>query len=535
MKKTIVCLLATILMLNGCNHKEPNNTQAQQGELITITVSMPNELKVAYNDEKVGQGALTWEEGDQILVVGKNDEDKYIGSKKFTLSSGKGTDKASFTGRKIPNATKYDVHYGNVELKGNEVKVSMDKQKQSGNNSTDHLKRGIYLSGSVWGPGPESEYWYCYLEMKSAIMKLELSNLPTDIGTLQNVTWGVITKDGSGTYEIAAQPLELENITTSTNSLTAYVGFFPEEIKPMSNGGSFYVMLVGSAGKKVVEIPTKKGKEYRSGERYTAKISKATGEWKEYVPILDRVAERNLDQTGKQFAPDWKNTTSGYFSFEEAGNLFTEVEGEQKNLTIDGKKYFLPSKEDWYPIFYESGGEISYIAPHHNIGMRIEKIDFFGKKMSYKAEYKCYKTRVLAGLRYQGGGNFQRSAWRYSFTNNPNTSGESSDKGKYLVVEYIYLGPTDRTSIEQIANDEYWNKASNRIIRYFPACGEKIPSATRANFLGDTGYYWSSTEEYNKEMHNQRVFNVYFTEQSAYTASMEKYNSSKMVIRPFKR
>ncbi len=535
MKKNIVCLLATILVLNSCNHKKPNSAQIQQKEPITITVSMPNDLKVAYDDENVGKGALTWEAGDQVLVVGKKDG-KCIKGEKFTLSSGAGTDKATFTGPQIPGATSFDIYCGDVELKGDEVKIRMDRQKQVGNNNTAHLKKSICLHGCTYDSDPNSYYWTCFLEMKSAIMKLELSNLPTDIGTLQSITWGVITKDGSGIYEISAQPLELENITTSTNSLIAYVSFSPKEIKPMSNGGCFYVMLVGSMGKKVIEIPTKKGKEYRPGERYTAKISKATSEWKEYIPILDRVAERNLDQTGKQFAPDWKNTTSGYFSFEEAGNLFTEVEGEQKNLTIDGKKYFLPSKEDWYPIFYESGGEISYIAPHHNIGMRIEKIDFFGKKVSYKAEYKCYKKRVLAGLRYQGGGNFQRSAWRYSFTNNPNTSGESSDKGKYLVVEYIFLGPTDRTSIEQIANDEYWNKASNRIIRYFPACGEKISLATGAYFLGDTGYYWSSTEEYNKEMHNQRVFNVYFTGKSAaYTASMEKYNSSKMVIRPFKR
>lgn len=123
MKKTIMYLLVTVLMLNSCNHKKPNNTRTQQGELMTITVSMPNDLKVAYDDEKVGQGALTWEDGDQILAVGKKDG-KCIGAEKFTLSSGEGTRAATFIGREIPDATSYDIYYGNVEFKDGKVKVS---------------------------------------------------------------------------------------------------------------------------------------------------------------------------------------------------------------------------------------------------------------------------------------------------------------------------------------------------------------------------------------------------------------------------
>lgn len=38
--------------------------------------------------------------------------------------------------------------------------------------------------------------------MKSAIMKLELSNLPTDIGTLQKIEWGITARkeDNFGYY-----------------------------------------------------------------------------------------------------------------------------------------------------------------------------------------------------------------------------------------------------------------------------------------------------------------------------------------------
>ncbi len=276
MKKTIMCLLVTVLMLNSCNHKKPNNTRTQQGELMTITVSMPNDLKVAYDDEKVGQGALTWEDGDQILAVGKKDG-KCIGAEKFTLSSGEGTRAATFIGREIPDATSYDIYYGNVEFKDGKVKVSMDGQKQSGNNSTAHLKKSIYLFGSVWRK--EAERWVCSLEMKSAIMKLELSNLPTDIGTLQKIEWGITARkeDNFGYY---FQFLELENITPPTDRLTAYVSFLPEEVKA-ANGKfpSFSVELTGNTGARRIEIYIKEVKEYQAGKRYTAKISKSKEEW----------------------------------------------------------------------------------------------------------------------------------------------------------------------------------------------------------------------------------------------------------------
>ncbi len=278
MKKTIMCLLVTVLMLNSCNHKKPNNTRTQQGELMTITVSMPNDLKVAYDDEKVGQGALTWEDGDQILAVGKKDG-KCIGAEKFTLSSGEGTRAATFIGREIPDATSYDIYYGNVEFKDGKVKVSMDGQKQSGNYSTAHLKKSIYLFGSVWRK--EAERWVCSLEMKSAIMKLELSNLPTDIGTLQKIEWGITTVPSGENNGCYFQFLELENIPLSTNKLTAYVSFLPEEVKKAANGEApqFSVELTGDRGKRFLRIPIKEVKEYQAGKRYTAKISKSEEEW----------------------------------------------------------------------------------------------------------------------------------------------------------------------------------------------------------------------------------------------------------------
>ncbi len=273
MKKFIVCLLVSILVLNSCNHKKPNS-KTQQGELMTITVSMPNDLKVAYNDEKVGQGALTWEEGDQVLAVGKKDG-KCIGAEKFTLSSGVGIRAATFIGREIPDATSYDIYYGNVEFEGGEVKVNktnIHSQKQSGDNSTAHLKKSIYLFGSVWRK--EAERWVCSLQMKNAIMKLELSDLP-DVGTLKRVEWGIKTP----LKEFLPPGLGLENITSPTNKLTAYVSFFPEWVKSANSGDSFLVILTGSTETKAIKIPIKKGKEYKAGERYTARISKESGEW----------------------------------------------------------------------------------------------------------------------------------------------------------------------------------------------------------------------------------------------------------------
>ncbi|WP_349950176.1 hypothetical protein [Bacteroides cellulosilyticus] len=274
----LMCTLAsTIISCSGNEELTDEITNTGKDELITITVGTGanTNTRVSYDDDKVGssnEDALKWEEGDKLLVAGYADG-TLKGKEIYVISEGVGKTKASFTGTAIEGATTYSVYYPSsitVDEPTGGATFSPSAQTQNGNNNTVHLRDNIFLQATN-----VTDLNDITLEMKSSIMKFELSNIPTDIGSLKSLIWIVETDNGSKNMV-----LNLSSIADN-QTLTAYLSFISEEMSVKANG-KFTVILQGDKLYKA-EREIISGKKYEAGNRYTAEIdnSSETMQWEE--------------------------------------------------------------------------------------------------------------------------------------------------------------------------------------------------------------------------------------------------------------
>lgn len=143
MKKINIVIAALAVMMAGvsCNKEQnvPENPVGPEGKTVTINASIPEELtKVAlgYTGSAL---ALTWQEGDQIIVSDHNNS----GNKQtFTLTSGEGTKNAKFTGTAV-SASSFDIQL----ISNMPSAAGMLSQTQAADGSTAHLGYSATLSG----------------------------------------------------------------------------------------------------------------------------------------------------------------------------------------------------------------------------------------------------------------------------------------------------------------------------------------------------------------------------------------------------
>ena len=290
-----VLMLALAALASGCAADDeltgttPDSGSKDRQMTITVATSTDATTRVAYDEDKVGSaGVLTWEEGDQLTVVGFDESGSYQGKAEYTLSSEAGDTKGSFTGSEIANATKYDVYYpSTVTVDGaGTATFALSTQNQDGNNSTTHLHNNIFLQATG-----VTDLGNIKLDMKSSIMKFKLSNVPQVVGTLKTLTWAVETEDGLKSLELAF-PTEGNVVTFSDGNqeLTAYLAFMPVDMSVKANG-KFIVTLKGDKT-YYAETTIIDGKTYEENLRYTAKIDggSSTMEWKEPITVQTTVA-----------------------------------------------------------------------------------------------------------------------------------------------------------------------------------------------------------------------------------------------------
>lgn len=274
----LMCTLAsTIISCSGNEELTDEITNTGKDELITITVGTGanTNTRISYDDDKVGssnEDALKWEEGDKLLVAGYANG-TLKGKEIYIISEGVGKTTASFTGTAIEGATTYNVYYPSsitVDKPTGGATFSPSAQTQNGNNNTVHLRDNIFLQATN-----VTDLNNITLEMKSSIMKFELSNIPTDIGSLKSLIWIVETDNGSKNMV-----LNLSSIADN-QALTAYLSFISEEMSVKTNG-KFTVILQGDKLYKA-EREIISGKKYEAGNRYTAEIdnSSETMQWEE--------------------------------------------------------------------------------------------------------------------------------------------------------------------------------------------------------------------------------------------------------------
>ncbi|WP_315352091.1 hypothetical protein [Phocaeicola abscessus] len=245
---------------------------------ITITVLPPSAAttRVIYDDSQAGISggkALSWEEGDELLLTGFDAGNNYLGNTRFTY---KGADN-KFEGELVPGAVKYGVHHpSNMTLDNNGIPTYPESaQTQTADDNAEHLRKFIILHGETSDIGRTP----IALEMASSILKFRLTNVPAEVGTLQKLVWTV--QAGSTDYSSAALAFLSGAVTFSDSKrdLTAYLSFYPGEFGVLP-GGTFSVVLMGDKTYKA-ETSIAGGKSYNRGKRYTAAIdgTPATMEW----------------------------------------------------------------------------------------------------------------------------------------------------------------------------------------------------------------------------------------------------------------
>ena len=337
----LMCTLASTIISCSSNEELTDEiTNTSKDELITITVGTgaDTNTRVSYDDDKVGssnEDALKWEEGDKLLVAGYANG-TLKGKEIYFINEGVGKTKASFTGTAIEGATTYNVYYPSsvtVDEPTGGATFSPSAQTQNGNNNTVHLRDNTFLQAIN-----VTDLNDITLEMKSSIMKFELSNIPTDIGSLKSLIWIVETDNGSKNMV-----LNLSSIADN-QALSAYLSFISEEMSVKTNG-KFTVILQGDKLYKA-EREIISGKKYEAGNRYTAKIdnSPETMKWEELANMSFTV------KVDENLGFNIPFPTSG----ETPANIMVDW-GDGSVLTIVNKGTTLSDGDDFNYKYAETG------------------------------------------------------------------------------------------------------------------------------------------------------------------------------------
>lgn len=301
-------MLTLTALTSGCASDDEvlkDNTDKGSGTpQQTITVGTES-TRVAYDDETL---KLTWQDDDKLVVIGYNHELNSSESAEYVLSDGAGSQKGSFTGNKIDGATEYHVYYPAASVKvddsGNAT-FTFGEQMQNGNGSTDHLRNNIFLQAT-----DVEKLSNITLAMQSSIMKFDLSNVPSEVGTLKKLIWEVETENGFKSLELAFSSEESNKVSfDGNNALTAYLAFLPEEMK-VKKGGKFSVTLVGDKAYYAEKTITN-GKAYVAANRYTTTINGSGIIWEQAFIIQPTIADNagyNYDELECQIGT-WDGST----------------------------------------------------------------------------------------------------------------------------------------------------------------------------------------------------------------------------------
>ena len=462
-KLFIIALLA--LLVASCTLVPLPEPEKEVGQLVTISANIPEETRVAYEDDT---RKLAWETGDKLLLAGY-DGTTYKGSEIFDWTGGK-----NFEGIEVPGATTYKAYYPGeiitLDDNGNMQPLAADfwQQTQNGNGATDHLRHKLLLFDKNANALDQT----FSLALKSDILRFTLGGIPQDVGTLRSLIYTVETATGV----FKSLQLNVNGVTFSSalDTLTAFLAFDPAVVK-IAEDGEVKITLIGDKAYKWSNTIVS-GMVYVAGKRYTANVS---GTWTEIVNPLSYVAEYNVNQAGDGFVTNLTSCTgSGYFTWNNA-----------LNINISG--YHLPSNQEWFGIVpqYVVKPYIYFNATtsYDNI---TENVIVQGDTITMTSDFRNSTIPTSYALRYKG--TDMVSAWKYEYVKNSNDT--------HLKITSRIVAPS--VTINDIANDAYWStNTGNDVVRYFPASGyiKNDPTGIGDVNVGTHGYFWSSTESSNTD------------------------------------
>ena len=510
MKPKLFIITLLTLLVAGCTREllpEPENGEAK---VVTIKVDIAPETRVVYNDAPYGQqGLLSWQENDQIMLIGFDDSNLYQGHTTFTMIAS-----GLFQGNIVPGATKYKAFYpvSSVRLDPNGDPIlengnpSMPahgsdfwRQTQVGNNSAAHIGNSLVL----WDTEANSINQTFNLALKSSIIKLDLNGIPEYVGELYNLTYTVET--ATGVFKSVSIGVTEVTFSPTVSSITAYLAFDPTEVTKVISGGKVRITLYGDRLYMWKIDAVTQEKTYAAGKRYTGTVSSG---WTQVVNPLSYVAQSNVNPDGTGFVEDLTAcNVSGYFNWNDAVTRFNT------NKSISG--YHLPSRKEWRSIVPEAFGYVFFktTVDENNI---TEEVTVRNQDITMTCDYRSVGSQTNPApsyaLRYKG--TDMVSAWKYEFFNyNTNNC--------YLKVTCCSVVPS--VTINDVANPDTWF-VGNNVIRYFPASGRE--TTYDYENLGKVGYFWSSTYDTNS-----KAYHMYFT-----SSVVQMYNfstSNKYSVRLF--
>ena len=195
---------------------------------------------------------------------------------------------------------------------------------------------------------------------------------------------------------------------------------------------------------------------------------------------LAYLTEYNVNPEGTDFVTTQDLDVSGYFSYEDAVKKFT-------NITIAGKKYHLPSKEEWMaivPVASSGDDYLSFTSPFRQNDVS-ETVVIKGDTISSTNDYRggSVSSNKAHALRFKG--TKYVSAWRYEST-------LLNDKRVLKITARPLYGKENNIRIEDIAKPEFWeSNTESDIVRILPASGSF--SYGKPRWQGTDGSFWSST------------------------------------------
>ena len=119
MKLKLFTFALLALLVAGCtdniNLPEPDENDVSENEvrMVTISANMSPETRVSYTENPNNTITVAWEEDDQLMLVGFDDNNEYKGKSIFS-KSGTGNE---FSGLTIADATKYKAYYPRMPSK----------------------------------------------------------------------------------------------------------------------------------------------------------------------------------------------------------------------------------------------------------------------------------------------------------------------------------------------------------------------------------------------------------------------------------
>ena len=229
---------------------------------------------------------------------------------------------------------------------------------------------------------------------------------------------------------------------------------------------------------------------------------------------LAYLAEYNVNPEGTDFVTTQALDVSGYFSYENAVKKFT-------NITIAGKKYHLPSKEEWMaivPVASSGDDYLSFTSPFRQNDVS-ETVVINGESISSTNDYRggSVSSNKAHALRFKG--TKYVSAWRYE-------SMLLNDKRVLKITARPLDSKANKVTVDDIAKPEFWeSNTESDIVRILPASGSS--SYGKARWQGSDGFFWSSSageEEYT-------AWALAFDTSSVYLSSI--YTTQDRTVRLF--